>query len=58
MFLKGWPRADHPSKLSAPIGLDIGAEIPGEIALSIAGEMISVKRGTGVNPHRVHEQKP
>jgi xanthine dehydrogenase accessory factor len=36
---------EHLSKLSAPVGLDIGAETPGEIALSIASEIISVKRG-------------
>ncbi|NIS60978.1 MAG: hypothetical protein GTO13_09825 [Proteobacteria bacterium] len=36
---------EHFSKLSAPIGLDIGAETLGEIALSIAAEIISVRRG-------------
>jgi xanthine dehydrogenase accessory factor len=36
---------EHFSKLSAPIGLGIGAETPGEIALSIAAEIVSVKRG-------------
>jgi len=35
---------EHFSKLSAPIGLDIGAETPGEIALSIAAEIISMRR--------------
>jgi len=35
---------EHFSRLSAPIGLDIGAETPGEIALSIAAEIISMKR--------------
>ena len=45
------------SKLSAPIGLDIGAETPGEIALSIAAEIISVKRGKGANPHLALEEK-
>jgi xanthine dehydrogenase accessory factor len=38
-------KKEHFSKLSAPIGLDIGAEIPEEIALSIPAEIISVKRG-------------
>ncbi|UCD71351.1 MAG: XdhC family protein [Syntrophobacterales bacterium] len=33
------------SKLYAPIGLDIGAETPEEIALSIAAEIISVRKG-------------
>jgi xanthine dehydrogenase accessory factor len=38
-------KKEHFSKLFAPIGLDIGAEIPEEIAISIAAEIISVKRG-------------
>lgn len=33
------------SRLCAPIGLDIGAETPEEIALSIAVEIIAAKRG-------------
>ena len=33
------------TKLQAPIGLDIGGETPEEIAISIAAEMISVKKG-------------
>jgi len=33
------------SKLRAPIGLDIGAETPEEIAISIAAEIIAAKRG-------------
>jgi xanthine dehydrogenase accessory factor len=36
---------EHFSKLHAPIGLDIGAETPEEIALSIAAEIVSVRRG-------------
>jgi xanthine dehydrogenase accessory factor len=32
------------SKLQAPIGLDIGAETPEEIAISIAAEIIAVKK--------------
>ncbi len=31
--------------VSAPIGLNIGAETPGEIALSIAAELVRVRRG-------------
>jgi len=33
------------TKLQAPIGLDIGGETPEEIAVSIAAEMISAKKG-------------
>ena len=33
------------SKLHAPIGLDIGAETPEEIAISIAAEIIAAKKG-------------
>ncbi len=36
------------SKLHAPIGLDIGAETAEEIALSIAAEIISVRKGKPV----------
>jgi xanthine dehydrogenase accessory factor len=40
------------SKLHAPIGLDIGAETPEEIALSIAAEIIFVRKGkTPSRPH-------
>jgi xanthine dehydrogenase accessory factor len=46
------------SKLSAPIGLDIGAETPEEIALSIAAEIISVKQGKGRKPHDTSKKKP
>jgi xanthine dehydrogenase accessory factor len=33
------------SKLQAPIGLNIGAETPNEIAISIAAEIIAAKKG-------------
>ena len=33
------------TKLQAPIGLDIGGETPEEIAISIAAEIISAKKG-------------
>ncbi len=37
-------------KLSAPVGLDIGAETPAEIAVAIAAELIRVRRGTDRAP--------
>ncbi len=33
------------SKLQAPVGLDIGAETPEEIAISIAAEIIAAQKG-------------
>ena len=33
--------------LHAPIGLDIGADEPGEIAVSILAEIVAVRRGAG-----------
>jgi len=39
----------HLSKLYAPIGLDIGAETPEEIALSIAAEIISLRKGKSMS---------
>jgi xanthine dehydrogenase accessory factor len=38
------------SKVRAPIGLEIGAATPAEIAVSIAAEMIAVRRGRSGQP--------
>lgn len=37
-------------EIHAPVGLDIGAETPAEIAVAVAGELVKVRRGgTGVS---------
>ena len=41
---EGYPR-ETLERVHTPIGLDIGAETPAEIAVSIIAEMISVRRG-------------
>ena len=41
----GFTAAEY-SRLHAPIGLDIGAQTPEEIAISVAAEMIAVRAGT------------
>jgi xanthine dehydrogenase accessory factor len=41
---------DRLARIHAPIGLDIGAETPEEIALAIAAEIVRVRRGgTGIS---------
>ncbi len=47
--------AERLAQVHAPIGLDIGAETPDEIALSIAAEMLMLrKKGTGVQLKNTH----
>ena len=37
-------------RIHAPVGLDVGAETPEEIAVAVAAELIMVRRGgTGVS---------
>ncbi|KQU66393.1 hypothetical protein ASD62_18435 [Phycicoccus sp. Root563] len=38
---------DSLATLHAPIGLDIGAQAPGEIAVAILAEVVAVRRGAG-----------
>jgi xanthine dehydrogenase accessory factor len=43
----GWATADEFDRVHAPIGLDIGAESVPEIAVSIAAELVAVRRRGG-----------
>ncbi len=45
---------DALDKVFTPIGLDIGAETPEEIAVSVLGEIILVRRGGGAEPMSDH----
>ncbi len=51
---QGVPASDL-AQVHTPVGLDIGAQTPEEIAISILAEMIAVRRG--VDPLRAHSLK-
>lgn len=36
------------SRVHSPVGLELGAETPGEIAVAIAAELVSVRRASGI----------
>jgi xanthine dehydrogenase accessory factor len=40
------------ASVHAPVGLDIGALTPEEIAISITAELIAVRRGANNIPHK------
>lgn len=40
------------AKVHAPVGLDIGAQTPEEIAISIVAELVAVRRGANATAHK------
>ena len=47
LISKGFSREDIENRVHSPIGLDIKAETPGEIAVSIMAEIIQVRYSEG-----------
>jgi xanthine dehydrogenase accessory factor len=49
------PTSQWNAELHAPVGLDIGAETPNEIAVAIVAELIQTRKGKNVNTSNVQE---
>lgn len=48
LILEGFSSEDIVKRLRAPIGIDIGADTPEEVAISIAAELVVLRRGANV----------
>lgn len=48
LISEGFDPDDLAKRLRAPIGLDIGADTPVEVAISVAAELVAMKRGAPV----------
>ncbi len=58
-LLKEGMARERLAQVHAPIGLDLGAETPDEIALSIAAEMVMLrKKASGISLHTMHSLLP
>jgi xanthine dehydrogenase accessory factor len=57
LLAEGLP-AEQLERVRAPIGLDIGAVTPAEIAISIVAELVGVRRGIDTTPLAMSAKRP